>query len=907
MAAGGGARTRLLVALVLIGVTSLSAPRSAALSFEGQEARLARELREGVTPQRVTAASELATLLPRAAWPLIQLGLADPEIEVRRQSAAAAEQLGLVEALELTRPWLESDDPEQREIAVQLEGALGDAASVAALSRALGDARFAVRSRAAEALGRLGLEACATPLGTALEDTDASVRMVAASALGHTPGDEAARLLLARSLDPVLEVRVRVVEALAERGADVRGLDGRVGAVLIAALADDAVEVRVAAILGLARARHAPAAPLLARIVDDASLAVRARDGEREVAAAVAALGRIDATVARAALVRAIARDVAPAPVLHAIEAQLELAPEAMERELTQALTTPEVASSAVAANRIVQAMVQLETLDGGDDALRGILSAVEGGSLPAVIALPALGALMPRTTGAASRPTAATESAVVALLAGLVDERLVDRAIEGLERAAARGVLDPRSVEVLILPEVLDPSLAHSVAPSPDDEEACARFVDADERAARVLSLLGRLDDARALPTLLVIARGREGSPRRAALVALARSSHLDREALVPLLADVVVHLASDVTEERLAMRSIAMQYADDGAVERILAALDAAGSIDRSGALEVVVARLPQLGPALRGRAEAVLVDALASTDRTLSASAAAALVLAAPRVDLLSAASERVRHDSARGDRLALARAVHALGCDTDSCRAVADDAESALDPLERGVEARTLLEPELHFPASSVRSFAVLTAVRRGAIGADAAPALCEMATRREPTVRANAGLALAWLGVACDGVDPTRWLSRGQSVSVQLAGAHWCAGLERAAQRDASPASGWRCDMRRLALAVTRCLDTASDPSLVRACTDLRAGSLDAPVPTRGATLDVTVVASSRPVARRLVTVAFGDGASLIVPTDESGRIVLRLDRVPARDDDGPSVVIQDPYATVLER
>jgi hypothetical protein len=141
--------------------------------------------------------------------------------------------------------------------------------------------------------------------------------------------------------------------------------------------------------------------------------------------------------------------------------------------------------------------------------------------------------------------------------------------------------------------------------------------------------------------------------------------------------------------------------------------------------------------------------------------------------------------------------------------------------------------------------------------------------------------------------------------------VQLAGAHWCASLGRASGREAArgaPAT-LACDARRLERAVARCLDTAGDPSLRAACESLGDGTFATPSPVRDATLDVTVTdAGGRPTPRRLVSLRFLDGASLVVSTDDASRVAMRLDRVVGEGEDvGASVVIEDPYATVLER
>lgn len=883
---GSTAALRLVAALaVALGPGALGAPAPGqALSFEGQEARLERELREGVAAQRIVAASELATLSPRAASRLVQRALEDPELEVRRHAADAAAALGLRETLATTRSWLDAEDPGLREIAVRTEGALGDAGSVPLLARALGDARFSVRAGAADALGQLGLEACAAPLATALEDTDATVRVVAASALGRIPGREATRSLLARSLDPALEVRVAVVEALALRSdMDAAAVvEGRTMAVLVAALADDSTDVRVSAIVGLGRARHAPAEPWLARVLDAAVPgAPRATDETREVRAAIAALGRLEAEVSGAALVRALGRGVAPAAVLDALFALHARSAEPIEREIARALSTPELRG---AMPRLLEGLLGLAPLRGSEALTRALLAALEAREAPQALVLRAIGAALVAPVETAGTASAAHEDAMVALLAALEDDDTAEAAIEGLERAATRGALDPRAVEALI---------------------------EAERSDLRVLALLGRLDDARALPTLLAASRGPSGPRRRAALSALARSSHLDGAALREMLASIVAHLGASDPEERLAIRALAARHGGETSMQALLDALDASTPIDRATAIELLVALLVRdRGPShmagLEARAHERIVSSLASVDHELSSAASAAIVeVAAERLGgLVAQAAERVEADPALGDPVALARAARASGCATAPCRALRSrGAEQALD-LTEALRPEALVEDELRFPSSVARSYALLVRVRRGELDARAVPGLCRLAARREPGVRANAGLALAWLALACEDLDPTLWIAQARSVAVQRAGAEWCLALERGARAA-------RCDARRLALASARCLDTAVDPGLRAACAALATGvaAETAPAPPsaeRDALLDVTVLdRGGRPVRGRLVSVRFVDGSTVILSTDSAGRLSLRLDHAVAEA--GARPWIEDPFATVLER
>jgi hypothetical protein len=48
-----------------------------------------------------------------------------------------------------------------------------------------------------------------------------------------------------------------------------------------------------------------------------------------------------------------------------------------------------------------------------------------------------------------------------------------------------------------------------------------------------------------------------------------------------------------------------------------------------------------------------------------------------------------------------------------------------------------------------------------------------------------------------------------------------------------------------------------------------------------------------------------VSIRFEDGATLVVPTDDAGRIALRVDHVVGSGAASPWV--EDPYAMVLER
>jgi HEAT repeat protein len=856
--------------------SSVGAPRAAALSFEGQGARLARELREGVPAERVAAAAELATLSAEQAAPLVALALDDPEIEVRERAARAAGALRITSARERTRAWLEDEEPALREIAVRAEGALGDASSVPLLARALGDPRFSVRAAAAEALGLLGLPACAQPLGTALEDSDATVRVVAASALGRIPGPEATRLLVARSLDPVLEVRVQVVQALSRRDGVEGDTDPRVGAVLVAALADDAEEVRLAATIGLGRARWAAAAPTLARMMESGASdptgmsSGRAAEHSRLTRAALAALGRMDDGSARAAIVRALGRPGLRAAALDALREQLAMAPEASEDALRVALD-----AGAEERDAAVAALAALPALPGGEGLLRGLLEALVRREGSPELLLPALGACM--TPGVSG-----TDEAVVALLAALEEPALSAAALDGLERAHGRGALDVRAVEPLLL--------LLGEGSSSDAEVGDARALDS-ELAARVARLLGRLRDPRAAPALARLASDAPGEPRRAALEALAELDTVGPSARADVTRLVIPALVSSEPRERVAGAVIARRHGDVATLVALLDALDAAAPLDRALALEAVVGLLRREDLAADSvsvaRAQEVLISALRGHDPRLCSAASAALqrapgVLGTRLDDALAPRSP------GRGDPTALARLARAAGRQGATGPTAAEALlDAPVAALVEGVEDRA-------FPDAVVRAYALLTRARRGELDAAAAPTLCALARRREPGVRANAGLALAVMGLACEGVDPIAWIERGRNVATQRAGLAWALAWPR---EGTAPH-----DARRLARALERCLERAADSGLRDDCTAARRGAAREHRWVTGDVVDLSIVdAAGVPETSRLVSLRFPDGAILIVPTDGAGRVALRVDRAAGE------IVVEDPFATVLER
>lgn len=701
------------------------------LSFEGRRTRLRRELTEGLLEERLVAASELRTLRMEDAAPLLELALRDPELRVQELAVEAAIALRWTAALGHTRAYFESEDPLQRRLASRAEGELGNAESIPALTRALSDARALVREAAAEGLGRLRLSECAGALGVALDDESTGVRVRAAEALATTPGPRATDYLVARSLDRTSEVRTAVIRALAERAEDE---PERILPVLAASLEDESDGVRLAATLGLGRARDGRGIETLIRRLEpflEANAAASRTRRPEEALAGLAALGRIDSPRARQTLVRALfvatLHDIAREGLAHQSESNALAVGDALAEALRDHPTQLETLTrTVIAAHQVSPSLAS---------ALYEI--SVRGDEAPALV-LPALATSI-------SREDDAFEDVVVHILARLDDPPSRRGALEAIRILASRGDFDEAAQQAF---------LAHAL---PDDE------------AHEALEALAAIS-----PRPLAALLAQESDTTRARVLDALVEEDDARVHALALRALVDVH-----PEARLSALRFYRAHLDAHDVEPLLAMLDAPRPADRFSIVEAIAMLAPNAPDPLRMQVDALLQDALAAADPRLVT--AASVGLSAGGSDAHRALFERLA--PAAFTDIALHRARATLD---------QEDAYRVLGP-HTAQSSRDFAFEETHaFPASITRAYTALVLAREGALTEEDTAQLCALAARREPAVRANAALALATLHARCANIEPLLWVEQSMASEVQFAGLTWFAALETAAQdaRDA---------------------------------------------------------------------------------------------------------------------
>jgi HEAT repeat protein len=195
---------------------------------------------------------------------------------------AAAQALGAIgdaAAIEPLSRALADDAPVMRMAAAQALGAIGDAAAIQALGSVLRDDALGVRMAAVRALGKIGGPAAAALLGLALRDDESSVREAAVEALAAIKTPRVRSMLQAALKDRSAAVCRAAMWALSEIG------DAQAIGPLSVALNDADPSVRGAAATALGKIRDPRAVELLSATLSDANLEVRS--------AAALALGKI--------------------------------------------------------------------------------------------------------------------------------------------------------------------------------------------------------------------------------------------------------------------------------------------------------------------------------------------------------------------------------------------------------------------------------------------------------------------------------------------------------------------------------------------------------------------------------------------------------------------------------------
>jgi HEAT repeat protein len=233
--------------------------RDLSISFEAA----VRDLASDNVRVRVAAADALGDVpdgedRPAAAAALTR-ALGDARFEVRRSALLSLGELGALAPIDELAARLDDDHGEVRQAAAIALGRLGDARGFEPLLRALADGPPDVRFQAAPSLVEIDAERAYEPLVAAIRDGDAEVRGSVATALGFIGDRRAAGWIAGLLEDGRAETRFEAACALA-RLDDPRGID-----TLIPYVERDP-DHAFAAIEALESLRAAAAAPALARV-----------------------------------------------------------------------------------------------------------------------------------------------------------------------------------------------------------------------------------------------------------------------------------------------------------------------------------------------------------------------------------------------------------------------------------------------------------------------------------------------------------------------------------------------------------------------------------------------------------------------------------------------------------------
>jgi HEAT repeat protein len=869
----------------------------ACLGFEwpGRVLRIERELLHGSPAERRAAARMLGGYPGREPGPLLQ-ALEDDDPDVRAEAAAAAGRVRAPGAVPILLDWLTDPDPGSRAAALAALGKLGDPAAGAVLLPALSDVSPQVRREAVLAIAATGAAAHVLALRAGLLDADAEVRSAAARALGARRAVGARAALQASATDRDGDVRAAVLRALGQIGGA-----GSV-AVLARALASDRQEsVRLAAAAGLGALGDHAAVPAL-------SASLR-RGGARVGEAAVAALGGIDHESARRALIDALA--------IPALQPAATLALVHHARRLTDAATwATRAPSAAPQAAALRDPTAPLERLIGS---LASALSASDGSARRAIAeALAKLAgvtsiesAVLALTTSLRSASDEQAET-VLGALAQSGDDRALPALLDRLEHGdaqqlpatvdAVRRYLDVRAMIAPATTEAPAGSGARPVESALADRLLARMELAEGETLARIMRLLGRLREERALPALVRAFRSPDRELRLAAIRASAELA--SPGAAEPLLAALESADSETRLEAGLALRT----SADLPSLQALVARLENTGTGTDPHAVLLALGgglrRLADQGPlpsALGGSALAAIGRFTRADDRSLAARAVDALgVWGGP--DAVSVLAGLLRRPSPQRRVEAIAAIGHARD---PGARALlryvllhgstmeATAAATALGELGDRSDAPLLMRASarLHWPARGAAAHAVLRLTQRGTLSPHSARrALCELAASREPHVRGNAIAGLAFLGAppcAREGdraaIEPLRLLHASRAAIVRAAAARWSMA---AAQAD-------RIERTAARIALEHCAAADREQSVRAACS-----TRDSP---ERSDIAIHALAPHRvtPLRDRLVSVQSTDGAVYVGTADANG--LVRLSDVAI----GP-VGLQDPTLAALE-
>ncbi len=716
-------RARTLLALAMLAV----APAADALVWPDVPQRVERALHSPDPGARRAAAVELRTLGLQQAAPLLEIALADTDVEVRLAAAEAAMHLRWAPATEKVLPWLGDRETRLRIRACEVARSLPSPRAVPALARALSDADAAVRSPAAEALGEQASLDAVPPLLGKLDDPSPPVRIQVVRALAHLRDKRAVVPLVGKVQDSVSEVRREVARALGDLG------DVRASQALLLQLRDNIPEVRLEALRSLGRLRAADAVDAIAPLTAEHTTTVRQT--------ALEALGRIATPEAIKVLVAMLGQgddgtgNLDHTPVRDAVVS----AGVAAIPQVATVLRMPTVSATTATSAAWVLGELGSST---NDHVVETIVAAMRRGVLPSAAAMRALGRIGDPAT-------------VPVVLEFALDPSPQVRS-EALNAAAL--LLDPdkpdgRVVEPLVA-ALRDPRLATT------------------ERA-QIATLLGRTGAARAASPLISLASAKDRALRLAAIDALgvfggassdAATSDARDDVLVPLLSDVDSGLRLHAA---LALSRAGGAKARDG----LFAKLATSEETDRAAVLTAlggVLSRVPT-AEAIKRLDHELELSAGADRDALLVAMARAKSPDAMPA--LARAAKSEFAEDRRAIATLLPARSVAesaplaaALVADADA--SVRAQAAWSLGSIGDASSAPTLLKlAQSGDMDSSIDATAAIARIAARAHDKDhAAQWLCPLLDHAHPYVRANALTGLALSSARCqDGAKERRML------------------------------------------------------------------------------------------------------------------------------------------------
>lgn len=822
---------------------------SLGFEWQGRVDQLAEELRVAEPGRRRDIVRLLSSYPSPRAHEAIEAALADPDVEVRTEAAEACGRLRLVNAIPELSEWLLDPLGETRAAAARALGAMNDSASLPALIRTLGDTTVEVRIAAIEALASLGVPEVVTPLLGRLDDEDVTVRIAAAAALGGLGDERAVVPLIGRARDDSAEVRVAVFHALGALG-DTRALSA-----LALGTRDSVEDARLTAVLALGQLRSPRAIDPLRALLEQPDIRLRA--------AALDALAPIPDPRASEVILDALGG--LPGAQAIAMEALVQRALAGLDDTLVLSLSDRLGTASHQHATAIARILAEIALTHPDERAVPALLEALRtgrGGAAPLLLALGRLGG----------------DVALVPVLehVGSTDEATQTAALDGLEALFERWGTDGRATDPLLdaLPRARGP----------------ARI--------RIVGLLGRLAERRALPALRPLLAHSDASLRRAVLRALgALGDPGSADALFPMLED-------RDAETRFEAAVALGQVMDASGIDRLLTAVMADAPADRhallialTNGLRRMASGLPaarrteianQLGLLVEGRDRALAARAMHALAATGGDTATLALQQLATRGhgalrhqalaavgDLGDPASMAVLRDSLRsGETETAAAAASAMGR-AGALRALTDD------------DVRLLLgATERPFPIPMAATYALARLASAGRFGvasagggpATAAPlhdvvrdALCALLGRREPHVRANVLVALGALGHERCGarLEPAAFMAPPHQLPVRVAAARFLSGAALAG----GPATAeWE-------TARVTCVERELSDELASVCRLTATSTSDAePV----AALRTFAYAGDERtlLVHRWVVLRFRDGSSFAGFTDLNGYLTL---------------------------